>query len=111
MWTDIYYPVNKEVTKFGTITSGGTAYPISADLTSIYTAGGHQVTKYGLDILNRNIKLIIKYIMFFHKIEEEVKVITVGIIDNENKIVSEEEYNKAYKEYSNANIIYFKHLC
>lgn len=110
LWTDIYYPVNNQITKFGTIGSSGTAYPISADTTGIYTAGGHEVEKYDLDIENRKLKLISKYIMLFYKVEQEVRVITIGIVGDENKIVSEEEFNKAYKEYENTSIIYFKRL-
>ncbi|HKM34188.1 MAG TPA: hypothetical protein VJY54_05540 [Lachnospiraceae bacterium] len=110
MWTDIYYPINNEITKFGTIMSDGTAYPISANTTGIFTAGGHEVAKYDLDIQNRKLRLISKYIMFFHKVEQEVKAITVGIIGNENKIVSQEDFDKANEEYGNANIVYFKRL-
>ena len=111
LWTDIYYPVNNEITMFGNINSNGTAYPISADATGIYTAGGHEVTKYSLDIQNHKLKMINKYIMFFHKVGQEVNAITIGVIGDENKIVSEEEFDKAYKEYGNATIIYFKRLC
>ncbi|HHV10035.1 MAG TPA: hypothetical protein GXX75_07135 [Clostridiales bacterium] len=111
MGTDIYYPVNNEITIFGKIGSNGTAYPISANTTGIFTAGGHEVTKYGLDIQNRKLKLINKYIMFFYTIGEEVNVITIGFIGDESKIVSEGEFYKANKEYGNANIIYFKRLC
>lgn len=111
MGTDIYFPVNNEIIRFGTIGSYGTAYPISSSDTGIYTAGGHEVEKYGLDVQNRKLKLINKYIMFFDKIGQEVRTITIGIVDDENKIVSQEEFYKAYKEYGNADIIYFKRLC
>jgi len=60
LWIDIYYPVNNEITNFGNISSNGTAYPISANTTGIYTAGGHEVTKYRLDIQNRKLKLMSK---------------------------------------------------
>ncbi|MDD3172517.1 MAG: hypothetical protein PHF63_02415 [Herbinix sp.] len=111
MGTDIYYPVNNEVTRFGGIGSNGTAYPISANTTGIFTAGGHEVTKYALDIQNRKLKLINKCMMFFYTIGEEVNAITIGIIGDVNKIVSEGEFDKANKEYGNANIIYFNRLC
>lgn len=111
MGTDIYYPVNNEVTRFGGIGSDGTAYPIAANTAGIFTAGGHEVTKYGLDIQNRKLKLIYKYIMFFYTIGEKVNVITLGMISDERKIVSELEFYKANKEYGNANRIYFKPLC
>ncbi|MHB8128648.1 MAG: hypothetical protein ACYDEX_06600 [Mobilitalea sp.] len=108
--TDVYYPVNKEVTLFGTICSDGTAYPLASDASGIYTAGGHHVAKYYLDIQSQKLKLINKHIMFFHKIAEKVNAITIKIIGDENKIVSEEEFNKAYKEYANAKTIYYKRL-
>lgn len=111
MRTDIYYPVNNEVTKFGGIGSDGTAYPISANATGIFTAGGHNVAKYSLDVKNSKLKLNYKYIMIFDTVGEEVRAITVGIIDNENKIVSEKELDKANAEYGNANRIYFNRLC
>jgi hypothetical protein len=111
LWTDIYYPVDNEIIKFGNISSDGTAYPISADTAGIFTAGGHEVTKYGLDIQNRKLKLIYKYIMFFHRIEQKVNAVTIGIIGNENKIVSEQELDKAFEEYENASKIYFNRLC
>lgn len=108
--TDIYYPVNNEVTLFGNICSGGTAYPISANTTGIYTAGGHEVEKYSLDIQGQKLKLISKYLMYFHKTGGKVNAITIGVIDGENKIVSEEEFDKAYNEYTNAKKIYYKPL-
>ncbi|WP_313131598.1 hypothetical protein [Anaerocolumna sp.] len=111
MGTDIYYPVNNEVTELSKVGSDGTAYPISANTTGIFTASGHEVTKYGLDIQNRKLKLINKYIMFFYTIGEEVNTITIGIIGDEIKIVNEEEFYKANKEYGNANIICFNRLC
>jgi hypothetical protein len=111
MGTDIYYPVKKQITRFGGIGSDGTAYPISADKTGIFTSGGHNVAKYGLDIKSGKLKLIYKYIMFFDVIGEEVRAITVGIIGSENKIVSKNELVKANAEYGNANRIYFNRLC
>lgn len=111
MGTDIYYPINNEITRFGNIDSDGTAYPISADKSSIFTAGGHNVARYSLDVKNKKLKLIYKYIMVFDKVGEEVRAITIGIIGDENKIVNEKELNKANVEYGNTNIIYFNRLC
>lgn len=110
MWTDIYYPVKNEITLFGNISSDGTAYPISANTTGIYTAGGHKMAKYSLDIENSKLKLIKKYIMFFHKTGKKADAISIEIIGNKNKIISQEEFNKAYEEYVNAKIIYFSPL-
>jgi hypothetical protein len=61
MCTDVYYPINYNVTLFGNICSNGTAYPISANTTGIYTAGGHEVTKYNLDIHILRLKIIKKH--------------------------------------------------
>lgn len=108
MGTDIYYPINNEITRLGNIDSDGTAYPISADKSGIYTAGGHNVAKYSLDVKNGKLKLIYKYIMFFDKVGYEVRAITIGIIDNKNKIVSEKKLDKANDEYGNADIIFFR---
>ena len=49
--------------------------------------------------------------MFFDKVGEEVRAITIGIVDDKNKIVSEKKLDKANDEYGNADIIYFKRLC
>lgn len=49
--------------------------------------------------------------MIFDSVGEEVRSITIGIIGDGNKIVSEKELDKANAEYGNANIIYFNHLC
>lgn len=111
MGTDIYYPINNEITRVGNIGSDGTAYPISADKSGIFTSGGHNVAKYSLDVKNGKLKLIYKYIMVFDTVGEEVRAITIGIIGDENKIVSEKELYKANAEYGNANIIYFNRLC
>lgn len=111
MGTDIYYPVNNQITRFGSIGSDGTAYPISADKSGIFTAGGHNVAKYNLDNKNGKLKLIYKYEMFFYVIGEAVKEITIEFTDDENKIVNDEDFIKANKEYGNANRIYFKRLC
>lgn len=110
LWTDVYYPINNEIIKFGTLMSVGTAYPISANTTGIFTAGGHEVSKYDLDIQNQKLRLISEYLVFFYKVEQEVKAITVGIIGNENKIVSQDDFDKANKEYGDAKIILFKRL-
>lgn len=110
MCTGIYYPVQNKVTLFGNICSNGTAYPISANATGIFTASGHEVAKYNLDLQSQKLKLIKKYLICFNNIGEEVKAITIRIIGDKNKISSEEEFDKAYKEYANANIIYFKRL-
>lgn len=110
MCAEIYYPVDSIVTLFGSVCSGGTAYPIAADKTGIYTAGGHEVSKFSLDIQNKKLKLIDKYIMFFNKVIDKVNAITIGIIDGENIIVSEADFDKAYDEYGKAETIYFKHL-
>lgn len=107
MWTDIYYPVKSKVMLFGNISSVGTAYPISADTTGIYTAGGHEAAKYDLDMERQKLKLINKYSMFFYKTGEKVDSVSVKITGNENKIVTEEEFNNAYEEYTNAKVIYF----
>ena len=111
MGTYIYYPIDNQITKLGSIGSDGTAYPISANTTGIFTAGGHEVTKYGLDLKNHQIKLINKYMMIFYTVGEEVKSITIRITDDENQIVTENEFDKANKEYGDANIIYFRRLC
>ncbi len=111
MGTDIYYPVNNQITRFGSIGSDGTAYPISADKSGIFTAGGHNVAKYSLDDKNGKLKLIYKYEMFFYVVGEAVKEITIEITDDDNKIVNKEGLIKANKEYGNANKIYFKRLC
>ena len=111
MGTDIYYPVNNQITRFGSIGSEGTAYPISANKSGIFTSGGHEVAKYGLDVKNGKLKLIYEYMMVFYNVAEEVKNITIGIIGDENKIVSEKELDKANAEYGNANVIYFNRLC
>lgn len=43
---EVYYTINNKVKALGTIMSAGTAYPIAADRTGIYTASGHSVERY-----------------------------------------------------------------
>ena len=46
---DVYYTVNNKVKLLGSIMGAGTAYPIAADWTGIYAAGGHYVERYEIE--------------------------------------------------------------
>lgn len=62
MGTDIYYPVKNEVIRFGGIGSDGTAYPITANTTGIYTAGVWFQSRL---ILNESKQILIKGLACF----------------------------------------------
>lgn len=46
---DVYYMVNGQVENIGTVSSYGTAYPLSYDQTGIYVQSGHTVERFAIN--------------------------------------------------------------
>lgn len=100
---DVYYLVDKEVKKIGTIESMGTAYPVSYDNTGIYTASGHAVQRYEVEE-SGTLTLAEGILEQFDENGNASYTMTTG---NETKTISEEDYYTAFEKYSNAAVVGF----
>lgn len=102
---DVYYLVDREVKKIGTIESLGTAYPISYDKSGIYTASGHDMQCYEIE-KSGTIKLKTG---IYEQFDESGN--SSYRLDNGDKtaIITEEEYYTAFKKYSNASVVNFSY--
>lgn len=105
--TNIYYYVEGEVSYLGELYSDGTAYPISADKTGIFTAGGHRMAKYNLDVEKQVLHLIQSCKVYFNMKGEATYIATR---DNNIELITSEEFEEEYKKYTNAKVIYFTKL-
>lgn len=110
MWTDVYYYDNGEVAYLGNVTSNGTAYPITVSKDGLFSAGGHRVSKYTLDLHNQSLETIWSCRMYFQKKGENVKTTCICSDGKKDKIITQREFDKAYKEYSYGTIVKFKSL-
>ena len=100
---DVYYLVDKEVKKIGTIESMGTAYPISYDETGIYTASGHAMQRYEVE-QSGTMKLAE---VIQEQFDENGTADYTMEKENEAKTISEEEYYDAFEKYNNAAVVSF----
>ena len=102
---DVYYPVDKEVKKIGTIESMGTAYPVSYDETGIYTASGHAMQRFEVE-KSGTIK---PAEIINEQFDENGNATYTMEKENETKTISEEEYYTAFEKYSNATVVGFSY--
>lgn len=105
--TSIYYYVQGKVTCFGDLYSGGTAYPISADKTGIFTAGGHEMAKYNLDVEKQVLHLMESCKVDFNTKGEATYMATK---DSNDELITSDEFDKEYEKYTNAQVVYFLKL-
>lgn len=103
MECDVYYLVDKEVKKIGTIESMGTAYPISYDNTGIYTASGHAMQRFEIEE-SGTLTLAEGILEQFDENGNASYTMTTG---NATKTISEEDYYAAFEKYSNAAVAGF----
>lgn len=104
---NVYYTQEGTVKNLGHIEGTGTAYPVSYDKQGIYVAGGHFVTRYGID--QQKNELIV---------EESARVEydkdgnpTYYYLDKENgeqTVKDESKLNALTEQYSEATVVNFK---
>lgn len=101
--SDVYYLVGKKVKKIGTLESMGTAYPISYDEKGIYTASGHTMQRFEIDTSGTMIPAEGIYVQF-----DETGTPTYTMEkENEITVITEEDFNTAFENYSNAAVVNF----
>lgn len=102
--TSIYYYGQGNVIYFGDLYSDGTAYPIRADKTGIFTAGGHRMAKYNLDVKKQILYLIESCKVYFNTKGEATYII---IEDSNHILINSEEFEEEYEKYTDAQVVYF----
>lgn len=102
---DVYYSVNNKVRDLGTIMSGGTAYPITADRTGIYTAGGHSVERYVIDERAGELKLVEAMYEIY---DENGDVAYEKEVNGVRGVSSENEFMDMIKRYARATPVGFQ---
>ena len=103
---DIYYCVGNEIQKLGTISSEGTAYPISFSPDGIFVASAHSLEKYVIS--EKRGELYIKkgvYEIFDAAGEATYK----SVVDGAQKESTEKEFRDFEEEYTNSQIIHFSY--
>ena len=89
IWCEVYYLVGDEVKNLGSVSSSGTAYPISYDTSGIYVGGNHNLGKYRIDekmgalILSENI---------LESFDENGNGVYSHETEEGTEIITEEEY-------------------
>lgn len=100
---DVYYLVGKKVKKLETLESMGTAYPISYDETGIYTASGHTMHRFEIDTSGTMIPAEGIYVQY----DETGNPTYTMEKGNEITVITEEDFNTAFENYSNAAVVNF----
>lgn len=99
MGCDVYYVVGDKVKKLGSIFSAGTAYPIAYDDTGIYTASGHEVSRYEVDEISGKL-ILAEHIL--ESFDETGNVSYLKTIFGEEVESTEEEFVKLMEAYGKA---------
>lgn len=100
---DVYYLVDKEVKKIGTIESMGTAYPISYDKTGIYSASGYDMHRF--EIEKSGVMKLAEGV--YEQFDENGNVTYTIKKGDKSEEITDEEYYTAFEKYSNAIVVSF----
>lgn len=103
---DVYYRIDGEVKNIGTLESLGTAYPVSYDQTGIYTASGHEIQRYGVDVKNGSIELEEGVYEIFDKNATPVYSKEAG---GHTEVITEKEYFTVVEKYGRAEVVNFSY--
>ena len=104
IFCDVYYYTGGEAKHLGSITSDGTAYPISFSKDGIYAASGHRVEKYavsekeGLLYLEKGV-----YVTF----DEDGNAYYTCVRNGEETESTEKEFEEMAEEYASSQVIHF----
>jgi hypothetical protein len=101
---DIYYCMDKEAKKLGTVTSDGTAYPVSFSKDGIFVGSGHSVEKYAISEKDGTLYLEKGVYMEYDKNGNEHYICTEN---GEEAEATEQEYQELLDEYGVSSIIHF----
>lgn len=104
MWCDVYYEIDKEVKKIGSLNSFGTAYPIAYDKTGLYAGGNHGLGRYVIDEEKAELVLAESILVSY---TEEGEASFTREKEGELTEITEEEYNSAWEAYGKATVVDF----
>lgn len=102
----VYYYMEDEAVNLGTITSDGTAYPISFSKDGIFAASGHRIEKYAIS--EKDKELYLKkgvYVAYDENGDEHY----TSVADGKETESNEEEYQKLVEEYGESQVIHFSY--
>lgn len=102
---DVYYPVDNVVKNIGTIESMGTAYPVSYDETGIYAASGHGMQRFEVEKSGT----LTPAEGIYEQFDENGDATYTMEKEDKTTNLSEEEYDAAFEEYSNATVAGFSY--
>lgn len=103
---DVYYIVDGEAKKLGTVMSAGTAYPISFSESGIFAGSGHSVEKYAISEKEGSLFLEKGAYERFDESGNATYIIASGGKESES---TEEEYGKLVEEYAASQIVHFSY--
>lgn len=106
VFCDIYYVVDREPRKLGTVMSEGTAYPVSFSEDGIFAASGHSVEKYVIS--EKEGRLVLEK-GIYENFDENGNAAYTCMEDGAEKETTEEEYQELAEEYGASQIIHFSY--
>jgi hypothetical protein len=101
---EVYYCMDKEAKKLGTVTSDGTAYPVSFSKNGIFVGSGHSVEKYAIS--EKEGALYLEKGVYIDY-DEEGKEHYTCVKNGEETESTEQEYQELLNEYGASSIIHF----
>lgn len=102
---DVYYPVDGEVKKIGTIMSSGTAYPITFTNDGVFSASGHSVEKY---VISDEEELYLEKSVR-ERFTETGEVTYVCMTGGQEEKIAEQEYQAMVEEYGRSQSVHFSY--
>lgn len=104
-YCDVYYYVDDETKKLGTIMGDGTAYPITFTTDGIYAASGHKIEKYAIS--EEGTLYLEKGV--YEQFDEDGNVQYISIIGKQERESIEQEYLEMVNEYGRSQIVHFSY--
>lgn len=101
---DVYYYTDGEAKNLGSISSDGTAYPISFSEDGIYVASGHRVEKYGISEKDGTLYLEKGVYVTF---DENGNEYYTSVLNGEETTSTGEEFMQMTEEYAASQTIHF----
>lgn len=105
IYCDVYYPVDGEVKKIGTIMSAGTAYPITFTKDGIFAASGHTVEKY---VISEEGELYLEKGVC-EQFSETGNATYISITGGQENESTDQEYQAMVEEYGASQIVHFSY--
>lgn len=105
VYCDVYYPVDGEAKKIGTIMSSGTAYPVTFTKDGIFVASGHTVEKY---VILEDGELYLEK-GACEQFDETGNVTYISITGKQENESTVQEYQMMVEEYGRSQIVHFSY--